>query len=181
MFTLPPGTVDSLPLAVLLSPPPTVALVSLAVLKVPPPTVALVPLAVLASPPPRVDETPLAVLVLPPPTVDESLPAVLLVPPPTVPKLSVTLLTLKDWPPPPMVAPNTPAVVHGGAIGLCLALQYNTPIAAKVVAASNEEGLLLNPVRPDAIRFMPPLIVTEAEVDVAMAKLDRGLARALSS
>ncbi|MCI0815610.1 MAG: aminotransferase class III-fold pyridoxal phosphate-dependent enzyme, partial [Chloroflexi bacterium] len=66
-------------------------------------------------------------------------------------------------------------------MGLLLALQFDDTIAAKVVAASNDEGLLLNPVRPDAIRFMPPLIVTEAEVDEAMAKLDRGLARALAN
>ncbi len=76
---------------------------------------------------------------------------------------------------------HQPTVVDARGVGLLLALQFNDTIAAKVVAASNEEGLLLNPVRPDAIRFMPPLIVTEAEVDEAMVKLDRGLARALSS
>ncbi len=79
------------------------------------------------------------------------------------------------------MATHQPAVVNVRGMGLLLALQFDDTIAAKVVAASNEEGLLLNPVRPDAIRFMPPLIVTEAEVDEAMAKLDRGLARALAS
>ncbi len=78
-------------------------------------------------------------------------------------------------------AAHQPTVVDVRGMGLLLALQFDDTIAAKVVAASNEEGLLLNPVRPDAIRFMPPLIVTEAEVDEAMAKLDRGLARALAS
>ena len=34
---------------------------------------------------------------------------------------------------------------------------------------------LLNRVRPNAIRFMPPLIITTADVDEAMAKLQRGL------
>ena len=79
------------------------------------------------------------------------------------------------------MAAHQPTVADVRGMGLLLALQFDDTIAAKVVAASNDEGLLLNPVRPDAIRFMPPLIVTEAEVDEAMAKLDRGLARALAN
>ena len=78
-------------------------------------------------------------------------------------------------------AAHQPTVVDVRGMGLLLAMQFDDTIAAKVVAASNEEGLLLNPVRPDAIRFLPPLIVTEGEVDEAMAKLDRGLAKALAS
>ena len=78
-------------------------------------------------------------------------------------------------------AAHQPTVLDVRGMGLLLAMQFNDTIAAKVVAASNEEGLLLNPVRPDAIRFMPPLIVTEDEVDEAMAKLDRGLAKSLFS
>ena len=78
-------------------------------------------------------------------------------------------------------AAHQPAVLDVRGVGLLLALQFNDTIAAKVVAASNEEGLLLNPVRPDAIRLMPPLIVTEPEVDEALEKLDRSLARGLAS
>jgi acetylornithine/N-succinyldiaminopimelate aminotransferase len=66
-------------------------------------------------------------------------------------------------------------------MGLLLALQFNDTIAPKVVTACNQEGLLLNPVRPDAIRFMPPLIITEADVDEAMDKLGRGIAKALAA
>ena len=73
------------------------------------------------------------------------------------------------------------AVVEVRGRGLLLAMQFGDTISPKVVAACNEEGLLLNPVRPDAIRFMPPLIVTEADVDEALEKLDRGLAKALEA
>jgi acetylornithine/N-succinyldiaminopimelate aminotransferase len=66
-------------------------------------------------------------------------------------------------------------------MGLLLAMQFSDTISPKVVAACNDEGLLLNPVRPDAIRFMPPLIITEADVDEAMEKLERGIAKALQS
>ena len=44
-----------------------------------------------------------------------------------------------------------------------------------VVAAGNNEGVLLNPVLPDAIRFMPPLIITEADVDECMEKLNSAI------
>lgn len=57
-------------------------------------------------------------------------------------------------------------------MGLLLALVFNDTIARDVVSAANEQGLLLNPVRPDAIRFMPPLIITESDVDEAMDKLE---------
>ncbi len=78
-------------------------------------------------------------------------------------------------------AANPEVVVDVRGMGLLLALQFSDTISAKVVAACNEEGLLLNPVRPDAIRFMPPLTITESDVDEAMEKLGRGIAKALAS
>ncbi|MDO8491741.1 MAG: aminotransferase class III-fold pyridoxal phosphate-dependent enzyme, partial [Dehalococcoidia bacterium] len=61
--------------------------------------------------------------------------------------------------------------------GLLVALQFNRAIADQVVEACLKQGLLLNPVKPDALRFMPPLIITETEVDEAVVILDRVLAR----
>ena len=78
-------------------------------------------------------------------------------------------------------ASHQPAVVDVRGMGLLLAIQFGDTIARAVVAACNLEGLLLNPVRPDSIRFMPPLLITEADVDEALDKLDRGLAAALAS
>jgi len=40
-----------------------------------------------------------------------------------------------------------------------------------------EAGLLVNGGTPSAIRLMPPLIITEAEADQAVAILDSVLAR----
>ena len=74
--------------------------------------------------------------------------------------------------------PATIADVRG--IGLLLAVQFSDTIAANVVRACNEEGLLLNPVRPNAIRLMPPLIITRADVDEAIEKLERGMNRVLA-
>ena len=44
-------------------------------------------------------------------------------------------------------------------MGLLVAMEFNDDISGKVVSLCNEEGLLLNPVRPNTIRFMPPINV----------------------
>ncbi|WP_392535621.1 aspartate aminotransferase family protein [Nostoc sp. C117] len=48
--------------------------------------------------------------------------------------------------------------------------------AANVVNAAINEGLLLVPAGPKVIRFVPPLIVTEAEVNTALQALDKAIA-----
>ena len=42
--------------------------------------------------------------------------------------------------------------------------------AGAVEAAARDNGLLVNAVKPDVIRLAPPLIVTEDEVDEALAR-----------
>ena len=74
--------------------------------------------------------------------------------------------------------PSTITDVRG--MGLLLAVQFSDTIAANVVRACNDEGLLLNPVRPNAVRLYPPLIITEADADEAVEKLERGLRRVLA-
>ncbi|MBM3167023.1 MAG: aminotransferase class III-fold pyridoxal phosphate-dependent enzyme, partial [Chloroflexi bacterium] len=52
--------------------------------------------------------------------------------------------------------------------GLLIALGFTKDIASEIVLECLKEGLLVNPVKPNAIRFMPPLIITEKEVDEAL-------------
>ena len=59
--------------------------------------------------------------------------------------------------------------------GLLIAMEFNDNISGKVISLCNEEGLLLNPVRPNAVRFMPPLTVTPGEVDGAVARFEGAL------
>jgi 4-aminobutyrate aminotransferase-like enzyme len=40
-----------------------------------------------------------------------------------------------------------------------------------------ERGLLLNPVKPNAIRFMPPLTIVKKDIDAAISILDKALAK----
>jgi len=61
--------------------------------------------------------------------------------------------------------------------GLLLAVQFDREVSERVVLGCLEAGLLVNGVTPSAIRLMPPLIITEAEADEAVAILDSVLAR----
>ena len=45
-----------------------------------------------------------------------------------------------------------------------------------MVALCLEKGLLLNAVKPNTLRFMPPLIIAEKEVDEAVKILEQALA-----
>ncbi|NWF77280.1 MAG: aspartate aminotransferase family protein [Chloroflexi bacterium] len=52
--------------------------------------------------------------------------------------------------------------------GLLIALEFNQEVAEKLVLGCLDRGLLVNKVKPNALRFMPPLIITEKEVDKAV-------------
>ncbi len=64
-------------------------------------------------------------------------------------------------------------------IGLLWALQFNSDLTPSVIEQSNKAGLLMNPLRPNAIRLMPPLTVTKEEIDQALAKLELALVEAV--
>ncbi len=59
--------------------------------------------------------------------------------------------------------------------GLLLAMEFDREIAADVLQACLENGLLVNRVKPNALRFMPPLIIGNGEVDEAIDILDKVL------
>ena len=60
--------------------------------------------------------------------------------------------------------------------GLLIAIEFNSEIGKQVLMACLERGLLVNKVKPNAIRFMPPLIIGKKEVDEALGILDESLA-----
>ena len=55
--------------------------------------------------------------------------------------------------------------------GLLIALEFDTEIAEKATMACLDKGLLVNKVKPNTLRFIPPLIITEKEVDKAISIL----------
>ncbi len=60
-------------------------------------------------------------------------------------------------------------------LGLMLGMVLHVP-GQKVVDACRERGLLLNCTAQRVLRFLPPLVITEADVDRAVAILDEALA-----
>ncbi|MFC1927253.1 aspartate aminotransferase family protein [Chloroflexota bacterium] len=59
--------------------------------------------------------------------------------------------------------------------GLLIALEFNQEIGDKLQLACVDRGLLVNRLKPNAVRFMPPLILTEKEVDKAVGILKEAL------
>jgi len=67
-------------------------------------------------------------------------------------------------------------VVRGvRGVGLLQGLELHQEIAVDVVGAGIQLGVLLNPVRPDVVRMMPPLTITEEEVDRGVDLLEAAL------
>jgi acetylornithine/N-succinyldiaminopimelate aminotransferase len=64
---------------------------------------------------------------------------------------------------------------HGGEVrgkGLLRALDLTRDIAPGIVDRARDQGLLINAPRPDSLRFMPALNVTEQEIDQMLEILD---------
>ena len=67
--------------------------------------------------------------------------------------------------------------------GLLLGLVLNSsgeendayPTAGEVVGSATQEGLLLVPAGPKVVRFVPPLVVNEQEVDDALVAFEKAL------
>ena len=74
-----------------------------------------------------------------------------------------------------------PGVVSVRGAGLLLAAQLKTPVAKDVAAAALARGLLVNAVRPDAVRVAPPLLVSDADIDTALTILRDILSDALQT
>ena len=60
-------------------------------------------------------------------------------------------------------------------------MEFSSEMAPEVLTACNDAGLLLNVTRPNAVRIMPPLTVTEAEIDQALALLRDALPKAVAA
>lgn len=73
-----------------------------------------------------------------------------------------------------------PAVTGVRGRGLLLAVSLSAEVAPEVVGACRERGLLVNNVRPDRIRLMPPLIVEDGEIDRACDVLEEAIRWAAS-
>ncbi len=55
--------------------------------------------------------------------------------------------------------------------------QLDIPIAGDVVDAALAEGLVLNHIGDSILRFLPPLVITEGQIDTMLGKLKEILER----
>ena len=56
--------------------------------------------------------------------------------------------------------------------GLLLAIEFKSEVGQEVLNGCLAKGLLVNRVKPNAIRLIPPLIISEKEADRAIDILD---------
>jgi acetylornithine/N-succinyldiaminopimelate aminotransferase len=61
-------------------------------------------------------------------------------------------------------------------LGLMAALELREPLAGPAQQSCQEKGLLVNAIGDKILRFLPPLIAAEAELDQALAILEQVLA-----
>jgi len=59
--------------------------------------------------------------------------------------------------------------------GLLIAMEFGSDVANSVLEACLDRGLLVNCVKPNTLRFMPPLVISTSEVDEAISILDEAL------
>jgi acetylornithine aminotransferase len=70
---------------------------------------------------------------------------------------------------------DSPLVETARGTGLWRGLVLTGAYAPAVESAARDRGLLVNAVKPDVVRLVPPLILTEAEVDEAIPLLGAAL------
>ena len=69
-----------------------------------------------------------------------------------------------------------PAINEVRGQGLLLAIEFSAEIGPALVAACRERGLLCNVVKPNTLRLVPPLTVSEDELAEAVGIIDAALA-----
>ena len=72
-------------------------------------------------------------------------------------------------------------IIDVRGMGLLIAVEFDREMAAATLTACNARGLLLNFTRPQLIRIMPPLTVSESEIDTAVERLEAGLVEAAAA
>jgi len=75
------------------------------------------------------------------------------------------------------LADRHPMVTEIRGRGLIWAIELDRPAAEEAVSLCARDGLLVNNVKPTALRLVPPLTVSEEEIDRAVEIIDRALMR----
>jgi 4-aminobutyrate aminotransferase-like enzyme len=57
--------------------------------------------------------------------------------------------------------------------GLLAAVEFNKDMSQSIMAACVENGMMVNNVKPNAVRIMPPLTISNKEIDEALRIFDK--------
>jgi predicted acetylornithine/succinylornithine family transaminase len=76
------------------------------------------------------------------------------------------------------LADRQPMVTEVRGKGLIWAVELDRPASEAIVKGCLDKGLLVNPVKPTALRFVPPFTVAEEEIDWAVDIVEEALASA---
>ncbi len=57
--------------------------------------------------------------------------------------------------------------------GLLIAVEFNKDMSGAIKLACIENGMTINDVKSNAVRIMPPLTISNKEIDEALAILDK--------
>jgi acetylornithine aminotransferase len=74
-----------------------------------------------------------------------------------------------------------PLVTGVRGAGLLLGITLREPVAAKVAAAAQDAGYIVNPVQPDVVRLAPPLVIDHQQAKDFVAALPGALDKAEDS
>ena len=81
----------------------------------------------------------------------------------------------------PTIDDRVPMMTGLRGLGLLLAITLAEDVSADVVVECRERGLLANNVRPNAVRLMPPLNVTDEEIDRACQIFEEAVAAVVAA
>ena len=73
------------------------------------------------------------------------------------------------------LADRQPMITEVRGRGLIWAIELDRPVSEDIVKDCLKDGLLVNPVKPTALRFVPPFTVAEEEIDRAVATVEHAL------
>jgi 4-aminobutyrate aminotransferase-like enzyme len=71
------------------------------------------------------------------------------------------------------LADRHPLVTDVRGRGLLWAIELDGELAEQAMGVCREKGLIVNNVKPTALRLMPPLVVSEEELDQAVEIIDK--------
>ncbi len=74
------------------------------------------------------------------------------------------------------IADRQSSITEVRGMGMLVAVEFKDEIAGDVLEACVERGLLVNRVRPNALRLMPPLTLTDDDMDKGIAILEEAIA-----